>query len=116
MVQFFKVKKPDVQAQAPLEVEVLELNAHGVGVARHQGKPLFVPGVLAGERVRVRLTGQNSKYRTASLAKVLRASPQRQKPFCPYTAQCGGCSLQHVPLVDQRHMLQRTAAALGGIG
>ncbi|MHA6962992.1 23S rRNA (uracil(1939)-C(5))-methyltransferase RlmD [Zobellella denitrificans] len=112
MVQFFKVKKPDVQAQAPLEVEVLELNAHGVGVARHQGKPLFVPGVLAGERVRVRLTGQNSKYRTASLAKVLRASPQRQKPFCPYTAQCGGCSLQHVPLVDQRALKARAVARL----
>lgn len=112
MVQFFKVKKPDVQTLAPLEVEILELNAHGVGVARHQGKPLFVPGVLAGERVRVRLTGQNSKYQTASLVKVLKASSERQKPFCPYTAQCGGCSLQHVPLAAQRALKARAVARL----
>ncbi|MBL1376882.1 23S rRNA (uracil(1939)-C(5))-methyltransferase RlmD [Zobellella iuensis] len=112
MVQFFKVKKPDVQAQAPLEVEILELNAHGVGVARHKGKPLFVSGVLAGEQVRVKLTGQNNKYQTADLVKVLKPSPQRLKPFCPYTAQCGGCSLQHVPVAVQRELKARAVARL----
>ncbi|WP_375057032.1 23S rRNA (uracil(1939)-C(5))-methyltransferase RlmD [Zobellella sp. DQSA1] len=112
MVQFFKVKKPDVQAQAPLEVEILELNSHGVGVARHKGKPLFVAGVLAGERVRVKLTGQNNKYQTAGLVKVLKPSPQRLKPFCPYVAQCGGCSLQHVPVAVQRELKARAVARL----
>ncbi|PSJ42654.1 23S rRNA (uracil(1939)-C(5))-methyltransferase RlmD [Zobellella endophytica] len=107
MVQFFKVKKPDTQAQAPLDVTILELNPHGLGVARHQGKPLFVPGVLAGERVRVRLTSQNSRYLTASPVKVLTPSPLRVKPFCPYSSQCGGCSLQQVPAAGQRELKAR---------
>ncbi|MDX1269571.1 MAG: 23S rRNA (uracil(1939)-C(5))-methyltransferase RlmD, partial [Oceanisphaera sp.] len=90
MVQFFKENKPKAQAQPPLEVTIVELNAHGVGLARYQGKPLFVPGALKGERVRVRLQVQNNKYQSASLLKVLTPSAERQKPFCPYSADCGG--------------------------
>lgn len=112
MVQFFKENKPKAQAQPPLEVTIVELNAHGVGLARYQGKPLFVPGALKGERVRVRLQVQNNKYQSASLLKVLTPSAERQKPFCPYSADCGGCALQHMPVAHQRTLKARTVAQL----
>ncbi|MCT7654956.1 TRAM domain-containing protein [Oceanimonas sp. NS1] len=99
MVQFFKVKKPATPAKVPLDVQILELNGHGMGVARHGGKPLFVAGVLAGEQVRVRLTAQNSRYATATLLKVLKSSPDRVKPFAPMfsTAAAATCSMRPLP-------------------
>ncbi|GAA3541165.1 23S rRNA (uracil(1939)-C(5))-methyltransferase RlmD [Zobellella aerophila] len=97
MVQFFKVRKPDPKALGVLDIDILELNGHGVGLARYRGKPLFVPGTLPGEKVRVRLTGQHSKYHKGQLLKVLQPSPRRTKPFCSYIDSCGGCSLQHLP-------------------
>ncbi|OIN10390.1 23S rRNA (uracil(1939)-C(5))-methyltransferase RlmD [Oceanisphaera psychrotolerans] len=112
MVQFFKENKPKAQAQPPLEVTIVELNAHGVGLARYQGKPLFVPGALKGELVRVRLMVQNNKYRTASLLKVLKPSAERLKPFCAYSTDCGGCSLQHMPVTSQRELKARSVAQL----
>ncbi|OXY81104.1 23S rRNA (uracil(1939)-C(5))-methyltransferase RlmD [Oceanimonas doudoroffii] len=114
MVQFFKVKKPATPAKVPLDVQILELNGHGMGVARHGGKPLFVAGVLAGEQVRVRLTAQNSRYATATLLKVLKASPDRVKPFCSHVFDCGGCNLQHAPLALQRELKQRAVQQLFG--
>ncbi|WP_417615947.1 23S rRNA (uracil(1939)-C(5))-methyltransferase RlmD [Oceanisphaera sp.] len=102
MVQFFKENKSKPQNQPLLDVTVVDLNMLGVGIARHQGRPLFVAGALKGERVRVRLQVQNNKYQTASLVKVLTPSPTRLKPFCRYSAECGGCSLQHMPVDEQR--------------
>ena len=102
MVQFFKESKSKPQNQPLLDVTVVDVNMHGVGMARHQGRPLFVPGALKGEQVRVRLQVQNNKYQSASLLKVLKASPTRLKPFCSYSADCGGCSLQHMPVNEQR--------------
>lgn len=112
MVQFFKVKKPASPAPALLDVRIQEVNGHGMGVARHQGKPLFVAGVLAGEQVRVRLTAQHSRYQTAVLHKVLQAAPERIRPFCPHVAECGGCNLQHMPLPEQRDLKASAVARL----
>ncbi|WMC10059.1 23S rRNA (uracil(1939)-C(5))-methyltransferase RlmD [Oceanimonas pelagia] len=112
MVQFFKVKKPAVPAQTPLDIRILELNGHGMGVARHQGKPLFVAGVLPGEEVRVKLTTQTSRYATATLQKVLKASPERVRPFCSHAADCGGCNLQQVPLPAQRALKHKAVTGL----
>ncbi|OYD24660.1 23S rRNA (uracil(1939)-C(5))-methyltransferase RlmD [Oceanimonas baumannii] len=114
MVQFFKVKKPSAPAKAPLDVRIIELNGHGMGVARHQGKPLFVAGVLPGEEVRVQLTAQTSRYATASLQKVIKPSPDRLKPFCIHTSDCGGCNLQQLPLVSQRELKQKAVLSLFG--
>ena len=60
----------------------------------------------------MRLQVQNNKYQSASLLKVLTPSPERQKPFCPYSADCGGCSLQHMPVAHQRALKARTVAQL----
>ena len=102
MVQFFKESKPKPQNQPLLDVAVVDVNMHGVGVARYQGRPLLVPGALKGEQVRVKLDVQNNKYQTANLIKVLKSSETRQKPFCSYIRDCGGCSLQHMATDDQR--------------
>lgn len=112
MVQFFKQSKPKLAPQAPLDVTIAEVNSHGIGVTRHQGKALFVPAALKGERVRVRIEQQNAKYQTAQLLKVLTPSAIREKPFCPYINECGGCSLQHMAVAEQRTLKARTLVEL----
>ena len=112
MVQFFKQSKPKLAPQAPVDVTIAEVNSHGIGVARHQGKPVFVAGALKGEPVRVRIEQQNTKYQTARLLKVLSPAAHRTLPFCPYINDCGGCSLQHMALAEQRALKARTLTQL----
>lgn len=112
MVQFFKQSKPKLATQAPLNVTIAEVSSHGIGVTRHQGKPLFVPAALKGEQVRVRIEQQNAKYQTARLLKVLTPAATRAQPFCPYINDCGGCSLQHMAVNEQRALKARTLAQL----
>lgn len=101
MAQFFK-PQPKARPQGRLTLNVSQLDLHGVGVARHQGKAIFVEGALPGEEVQVSLQEEKKQFALARLEKVLRPADQRQTPFCPHYSQCGGCTLQHMPVPQQQ--------------
>lgn len=101
MVQFFK-PQPKPASSTQLELHIDSLDHHGVGIGRHQGKALFVDGALPGERVRVRVREDRKQYALAELLQVLQPAPERIAPFCPHYADCGGCSLQHLPVPLQQ--------------
>ena len=65
------------------------LGARGEGVARLQGRLVFAPHALAGERVRAYVDGEH-----AQVIEVLEPSPDRIAPFCPHYGVCGGCAVQ----------------------
>ena len=96
MAQFFK-PQPKPKTSSTLELTIDRLDLHGVGIARHQGKTIFVEGAMPGERVKARLTDDKKQHGFAQLQKILTPSPERQAPFCPHYAECGGCSTQHLP-------------------
>lgn len=75
-----------------IEAEVAGLGSEGDGILRIGGDSLFVPYVIAGERVRV----IRRQGRSAELQSVLRPSPDRVTPPCGLFGRCGGCMLQHV--------------------
>lgn len=76
-----------------LEVIIDELGARGDGVAAlPDGTRIFVGGVLAGEKVKVRLLEKDR----AALTEVLHPAANRNTPPCPYFLKCGGCVLQHM--------------------
>ncbi len=70
------------------------------------GRVLFVRHALPGERVRARVTEgvESDAYWRADAVAVLRASPDRVVPPCPWAGpgRCGGCDLQHVAVPAQR--------------
>ncbi len=70
------------------------------------GRVLFVRHALPGERVRARVTEgrEADAYWRADAVEVLRASPDRVSPPCPWAGpgRCGGCDLQHVAVPAQR--------------
>lgn len=64
------------------ELEITEIAFGGRGVGRHEGKVVFVPHVLPGEIVRVLPKKERPKYTSASLQKILKASPERIESDC----------------------------------
>ena len=67
----------------------------GDGVGQWQGRPVFVPRALPGERVRVRLLEDRDKGIAGQLLEILTPSGVRTAAPCPHYERCGGCSLQH---------------------
>ena len=84
---------------------------------RGRGKAVFVPFVLAGEKVQASLTEQKSGFARVSVETLIEPSPHRIQPDCPYFGRCGGCHYQHASYDHQleikkeilRESLRRTA-------
>ncbi len=92
------------------EVSIDDLSHDGRGVARLDGKALFVAGALPGERVRVRITRRHRHYDEAVVVEPLTSSPDRVVPRCAHYDICAGCSLQHLAPAAQISAKQRTLA------
>lgn len=79
-----------------IELDILSNGMNGEGVARLNGKVVFVPYTLAGERVLAVVKQVKSKYANASVIKVEQKSPHRVEPECPHYYKCGGCDMRHI--------------------
>ncbi|HXG52949.1 MAG TPA: 23S rRNA (uracil(1939)-C(5))-methyltransferase RlmD [candidate division Zixibacteria bacterium] len=86
--------QPTPKNEISLEIDGLVYGPGGIG--RHEGRAVIVSGAAPGDRVVARIRDMHRRYATAELLQVLRPSPERQAPPCPYFAQCGGCPWQHV--------------------
>ena len=78
------------------EADIVDLAHDGRGVARVDGKTVFIDGALPGERVRFRVIKRRRQWDEAGLVEVLKPSPDRVVPACAHFGVCGGCSLQHL--------------------
>jgi 23S rRNA (uracil1939-C5)-methyltransferase len=85
------VKLGDIQ-----EADVTDLAHDGRGVARVDGKAVFIEGALPGERVRFRVFKRRRQMDEAGLVEVVTPSADRVAPRCAHFGVCGGCSLQHL--------------------
>jgi 23S rRNA (uracil1939-C5)-methyltransferase len=101
------------------EADVVDLAHDGRGVAKHEGKTVFVDGALPGERVRLRLGKRRRQFDEAALLEILIASPDRVEPRCAHFGLCGGCSLQHLrpaaQLQQKQHQLLENLERIGGV-
>jgi 23S rRNA (uracil1939-C5)-methyltransferase len=85
----------------PEEADIVDLSHEARGVARIDGKTVFVADSLPGERVVLRRLIRHRNYDEAMTEQVLRASADRVVPRCPHFGTCGGCALQHLDAVAQ---------------
>jgi len=77
-------------------MEILSLAHDGRGVARPEGKTVFVAGALPGETVLAVRTRGHRRYDEADTVEVLAPSPDRVAPACEHFGTCGGCAMQHL--------------------
>jgi 23S rRNA (uracil1939-C5)-methyltransferase len=88
-----------------VELTIKDIAFGGKGVARDNGKAVFVPFTIDGERVSARITREKKQFAEADLVEVLEPSAHRVAPPCPYFGRCGGCSYQHISY-DQQLVLK----------
>jgi 23S rRNA (uracil1939-C5)-methyltransferase len=86
--------------------------AHGgEALGRLDGQVVFVPRGLPGEIVEVELVQDKGDYARGEIVEVVRASPERVAPPCPYfLAGCGGCQWQHAAYPAQLRFKQSIVA------
>ena len=94
-----------MQAVDSLEVESLDLEARGV--ARRDGKVIFIEGALTGEIVTTHTLRRKPSYEIARVEQILRESNLRVRPKCRHFGMCGGCAMQHVDASAQVAIKQR---------
>ena len=88
-------------------LKVDSLDQEGRGVARREGKAVFIEGALPGETVTCSVYKKKPGYEVATLTGVIRESAMRVAPRCRYFGLCGGCSLQHLDARAQVAIKQR---------
>ena len=111
MAQFYSAKRR-VTTRQIITVEATDLDPFGQGVARHNGKALFIAGLLPNERAEVTLTEDKSKYSRGQVKRRLNESPERVAPRCPHFGVCGGCQQQHASVALQQSSKSTALARL----
>ena len=91
----------------PVAASVVDLTHEGVGVARIEGKTVFIDQALPEEEVQFLYTQRKRNYDHGKLYQIDKPSPLRVTPGCPHFGICGGCTLQHLAPEQQIHFKQK---------
>ena len=85
-----------------VDLKIADIAFGGKGVARENGKAVFVPYTIEAETVSAEIVREKKHFAEAQLVDVKEGSPYRVLPECPYFGCCGGCAYQHI---DYEHQL-----------
>ena len=83
-----------------LQLEIMAYGGDAMG-RLPDGRAVFVPFGMAGERVRVRLTEEKKNFARGILVDILEPSKDRIHARCKHFGECGGCHYQHLPYEKQ---------------
>lgn len=84
-----------------LELTIEDMGVDGEGIGKVKGAALFVKDAILGDVVRVKIMKMKKNYGYARLLEIVKPSPYRVEPKCPYHRQCGGCQIQAVDYAQQ---------------
>ena len=87
--------------------KIESLDHEGRGIARRDGKTIFIEGALTGETVTASVYRKKPSFENANVQRILRESSQRVTPQCVNFGRCGGCSMQHLDARAQVAAKQR---------
>ena len=99
-----------------IDVELTDLAYGGDAVGRYEGRVLFVPGGIPGERVRVEIVEERRGHARANLIEILRPAPERVEPAYPLLTD-SGCQWQHIAypaqLTWKAHIVRQLLVRIG---
>jgi len=111
MAQFYSAKQR-VTTKQRITVTIEDLDPFGQGVARHNGKTVFVSGALPGEQAEITVTEDKRQFARAKAKTITRPSPQRETPRCVHFGVCGGCQQQHAAVALQQESKARALSRM----
>lgn len=76
-------------------VKIDSLGYEGEGVAKIDRFPIFIPGALKGETVKVEIIKSKKNYAYGKLLEIIEECNERKEPECINYEKCGGCTLMH---------------------
>jgi 23S rRNA (uracil1939-C5)-methyltransferase len=98
-------------------VEIDAVGSDGEGIGRLDGKVVFVTGAIPGDVVDVTITESKKRFARGQVARIESPSPVRIDMPCRHAVECGGCTWQMAPRLEQAGWKQRAVeAALARIG
>lgn len=107
----------DIKKNTVHTLDITGYTAEGMGVARLEGRVVFVPYTIQGERWKVRLEKVNKNVAWGRGVELISSSPERVEPDCPLFGRCGGCQFRHMTYAEElRAKRQRVADALERVG
>ena len=86
-----------------VDLKITDVAFGGKGVARENGKAVFIPFTIERELVSAKITREKKQFAEAEVVDLRQRSPHRVDPPCPYFGRCGGCAYQHI---DYAHQLE----------
>ena len=86
-----------------VDLKITDVAFGGKGVARENGKAVFIPFTIERELVSAKITREKKQFAEAEVVDLRQRSPDRVDPPCPYFGRCGGCAYQHI---DYAHQLE----------
>jgi 23S rRNA (uracil1939-C5)-methyltransferase len=89
------MSRADNATSDKVELVTNAMGGQGDAVAEWQGKRVFVPFALPGERVRARVRPAAGGDWAAADVEILEPAADRTAPSCRHFGICGGCALQH---------------------
>ena len=73
-------------------------------ISKIEGKTVFVPYAIPGERLRIHIEKEMRDYSLACIDEILEGSEHRVSPVCPLYQKCGGCNMQHIDSAFQKEL------------
>ena len=83
------------------DLHIDSYTAQGFGVARLDGRVVFIPGTIRGEDWKVQLLKVQKNIAWGRGVELLTPSPVRVEPDCPISGKCGGCQYRHMTYEEE---------------
>jgi len=79
------------------KVTITDIGSEGNALARVNNQVVFVPMLIPGDVVDIRVRKKRKKYLEGQVIRFHEYSSKRIKPLCGHFGVCGGCKWQHLP-------------------
>lgn len=88
-------------------VTITDVAAEGKSLVRINDLVVFVPFVVPGDVVDLKILKKKHNYAEAVAVNIRELSPVRAVPFCRHFGICGGCKWQNLPYEEQLRYKQK---------
>ncbi|SMC18811.1 23S rRNA (uracil-5-)-methyltransferase RumA [Clostridium acidisoli DSM 12555] len=89
------------------EFDIVDIEFPGIGIAKEDGKDIYIKGAVPGQRVLARITKARKEYAKGKLIKVLNKIDGEIEPKCPHFEMCGGCTYQFLQYKEQLNLKEK---------